>query len=72
MRHHIRHTHEKLKQLSWCGKPITQFDWVFLDLDHAAYSNGQGSIEPCRRCITAARNALAGKRITALASTDPV
>jgi hypothetical protein len=34
----IQHTHTERKKTSWCGKSLSSFDWVFQDIDHAAYS----------------------------------
>jgi hypothetical protein len=59
--HHIRHTHEKRKDTTWCGLNTTPLIWYFQDLDHAAYSQAQGSIEPCRHCVRRAIKALTGK-----------
>lgn len=52
---HIRHTHGDHNGTAWCGQKVTQLDWVFQDLDHAAYANmQQSSVTPCRKCIDAA------------------
>jgi len=38
------------KPISWCGKELNSFDWVFVDVQHLVNSVG-GSIAPCKCCI---------------------
>jgi hypothetical protein len=58
---HIRHTHVDRKDSAWCGARLTQFDWCYLDIDHAAYSAPRDRIQPCPDCVVAAILALSGK-----------
>ncbi len=49
---HIRHTHADMKGQAWCGEKVSSFDWTFISIDHAAYSNLGGSgILPCPACV---------------------
>lgn len=55
---HIRHTHADKKNVAWCGEPLTQFDWTFLDIDHAAYNAQQGGyLVTCPKCVEAVKRA---------------
>ena len=48
----IKHTHLEKKNLSWCGKQLYKFDWVFQDIDHATYAIMDGSrLVPCPDCL---------------------
>lgn len=51
----VRHV-RKDPQTAYCGRPLTQFDWAFIDLSHAVASREQGTlIQPCKRCMKAAQ-----------------
>ncbi len=51
---HIRHTHAEKKRTAWCGAALTEFDWTFQDIDHAAYTVMNGSFQqPCPECVKA-------------------
>lgn len=57
----IKHTHKDRKKKSWCGKSLYSFDWVFQDLDHAAYSQIEESRQlPCPECLRVAIQTLQG------------
>jgi len=48
----IRHPHEDLSKLSWCGLPLSNFDLPFVDIDHAAHTvRDEGRLVPCPDCI---------------------
>ena len=50
----IQHTHAEKLKTSWCGNKLYYFDWVFQDIDHAAYSAMSGGYNvPCPECINA-------------------
>ena len=57
---HIKHDHEgDFKGYAWCGVKIWSHDWVFQNLDHAAYSSAaQDSVEVCEACARMAAKAL--------------
>ena len=40
------------KPILWCGRKSSDFEWYFLNAQHAALSVG-GSIAPCKNCIKA-------------------
>lgn len=49
----IRHTHEKMKTTSWCGREIPRSEWHFVDIDHAAYNvMSGGRLLACESCIS--------------------
>lgn len=54
---HVRMTHVDFKHMTWCGQPIT--GWDFVDAEHAA-ENGRkdGRLVACESCVRAITNAL--------------
>ena len=47
----IRHTHADKKGRSWCGRR-TSMEWVFQNIDHAAYTVAQEQrLQPCPDCL---------------------
>lgn len=51
---HIEHTRVDMKDKSWCGEHLQQFDFHFLDIDHAAYNGAAGGcLVACKRCTDA-------------------
>jgi hypothetical protein len=58
--HHIKGTHVKAGGLAWCGKKVTQFDWLYQDIDHAAMSAPFDRIQPCPACVEAIVASLGG------------
>lgn len=60
----IRQTHTDKSKLSWCGRTLDPFEFVFMDIDHAAYSNLAGDrLVPCPKCVRAIVNALCAKAV---------
>ncbi|MFI5230755.1 MAG: hypothetical protein ACHQWU_16915 [Gemmatimonadales bacterium] len=58
---HVAHTRLDLLGTTWCGRTYTQFNWVFIGIDHAANSGIGGSrLVPCKRCVQAITKALSG------------
>lgn len=51
---HIQHTRQDIKDQSWCGVKLNQFDWTFTSLDHAAYAIDSSTTMPCPACLKAA------------------
>lgn len=50
----IQHTHADLKAQTWCGRPCS-LEWVFQNLDHAAYNaKSKGYLVACQECVRAA------------------
>lgn len=50
---HIEHTRVDMKNKSWCGQHLQQFDFHFLDIDHAAYNGATGGrLVACKRCTS--------------------
>lgn len=48
----IKHNHADYDKEAWCGRKISCFDWVFQDIDHAAYATmGEARQVPCPDCI---------------------
>lgn len=48
----IKHSHADLEKTSWCGKPLSPFDWVFQSIDHAVYSiQNEDRLIPCPKCL---------------------
>lgn len=53
----IQHTHEKLKNTTWCGKPVL-FEFCFTDIDHAIYNfQNQYRLNICRKCVHKVKSA---------------
>ena len=55
----IQHTHKEKRHKSWCGR--TAYAWqefMFSDIDHAAYNQISGSVPVCQECIRAVVQAL--------------
>ena len=51
---HIRHTHAKRTEQSWCGQPLPRMEWAFTDIDHAAYERmNEGHLLVCPECVAA-------------------
>lgn len=51
---HIEHTRVDMKNKSWCGQHLQQFDFHFLDIDHAAYNGAAGGrLVACKKCTLA-------------------
>ena len=58
---HVRHTHAEKPHEAWCGERIWSSDWVFQDIDHAAYTLMQNRyLVPCPDCIRKIVEALTG------------
>lgn len=63
----IRHTHVEKERLSWCGRDVGKpnalgCEWTFVNLDHAAYANANGTrLLPCPACVKVACAALRPK-----------
>jgi len=50
----IHQTHAEKTTLSWCGRKIEPFEFVFVSIDHATYSNLAGDcLVPCPECVEA-------------------
>lgn len=49
-RDHIRHI-TKDKDHFWCHREKTQFDWAYVDLEHALVSKERDWIQPCKQCL---------------------
>jgi hypothetical protein len=55
----VQHTHADKKNQTWCGRSTDQFEWTFVNLDHAAYNALQGGrLVLCDNCRAAAIAAL--------------
>jgi hypothetical protein len=55
----IKHTHADYDKEAWCGREILTFDWVFQDIDHAAYATMSGARQvPCPDCVNEVVKAL--------------
>lgn len=40
--------------LSWCGKQLWRYDWVFTSVDHAAMNGREdGRLVACKKCTRA-------------------
>lgn len=48
----IQHTHAEKENTSWCGRTLSNFEWCFQDIDHAAYNiMSRGMLVPCPDCV---------------------
>lgn len=47
----ITDTHGEANGATWCGKPKDQFDFRFMDIDHAAMNGRNGGrLTVCPKC----------------------
>lgn len=50
----IRQTHEERKTTSWCGRPLPQTEWTFVNIDHAANArHNKDRLLVCPKCAAA-------------------
>lgn len=55
----IRQTRVEHKGKTWCGRQLSDFDWAFVDVDHAANNGANGGrLVACPQCVEAAAKAL--------------
>ena len=63
IRHVIKYEYKdgvKLEHpILWCGRKKNEFDWCFLDAQHAALS--KELITPCRDCVKSIVDAISNK-----------
>lgn len=55
----IEDTHTDSNRKTWCGKEYNQFEFTFLDIEHAAFNGRNGGrLAACKDCIKAITKAL--------------
>lgn len=55
----IEDTHSDSNRKTWCGKEYNQFDFTFLDIEHAAFNGRSGRrLQACKDCVKAINLAL--------------
>lgn len=60
----ITDTHADAKGATWCGKPADQFEWTFMDIDHAAMNGRNGGrLTVCPSCRAAVIAGLKNKTV---------
>lgn len=48
----VRRSHAEHVNETWCGQPISAFDWCFVDANHAAENGLQGGrLVACPECV---------------------
>lgn len=61
--HHIQHIHMDRLGFAWCGAKVNpRTDWLFQDIDHAAYSAPKDMVQPCPACVAAVVKSLMGEQ----------
>lgn len=65
----VKHTHEELKNTTWCGRTVHSLVFSFQNIDHAAYQAKAGSrfstCPSCRKKIVEALRDLSGFKVRA-------
>ena len=60
----ITDVHQLAEGATWCGKPADQFEFRFLDIDHAAMNGRNGGyLTVCPRCRAAVIAGLKNKTV---------